>query len=109
MHEAEVTVVDVPEAERYELRIGGELAGWSEYRGRGDVRAFTHTEIREGHEGQGLGGRLVGAALDDARARGMQVVPICPFVARHLAGHPEQLDLVAPQLRRALRLPEPPG
>src|SRR3954468_23844774 len=102
-----ITVVDVPDAERYEIRVDGDVAGFSEYRGRGSVRAFTHTQIDEGHEGQGLGSRLVHSALDDARVRGMQVVPICPFVAKYLADHPEYLDLVAPQLRRAFNLPDP--
>jgi uncharacterized protein len=105
----EIAIVDVPEAERYEIRVDGEPAGFAEYRGRGKVRAFTHTEIAEGHEGQGLGGRLVRFALDDARDREMQVVPICPFVASYLAEHREYLDLVAPQLRRAFNLPDPPA
>ena len=102
-----VTIADAPQAERYEIRLDGELAGYAEYRGRGTVRAFTHTEIADGHEGQGLGGRLVAFALDDARAHERQVVPICPFVARYLAEHQAYLDLVAPELRRAFNLPEP--
>lgn len=104
-----VTVAEAPEAERYELRVDGELAGFAEYRGREAVRAFTHTEVAEAFEGRGLAGRLVGAALEDARARGLQVVPICPFVASYLERHPEHLDLVAPQLRRAFNLPDPPA
>ncbi len=104
----DVTVRDVPEAERYEIRVGDEPAGFAEYRGRAKVRAFTHTEIAERHEGQGLGSRLVAFALDDARERGLQVVPVCPFVADYLTRHRDQLALVAPELRRAFNLPEPP-
>jgi len=33
-------------------------------------------------------------ALDDARARGLQVLPICPFVIAFLQQHPEQRDLL---------------
>ncbi len=103
----DVTMREAPEAERYEILVDGEIAGYAEYRGRAAVRAFTHTEIAEGHEGQGLASRLVKFALDDARARQLQVVPVCPFVADYLTRHREDLDLVAPELRRAFNLPEP--
>jgi predicted GNAT family acetyltransferase len=105
----DIAIADVPEAERYEIRVGGELAGFAEYRGRAAVRAMTHTEIGEAYEGQGLASRLIEFALRDARERGLQVVPICPFVASYLERHPQELDLVAPQLRRAFNLPEPPA
>jgi predicted GNAT family acetyltransferase len=102
----DINVIDVHEAERYELHVDGELAGFAEYRGREAVRAFTHTEIESRFEGRGLGSQLVAGALADARARSFQVVPICPFVTRYLVNHREDLDLVAPQLRVALRLPD---
>ena len=48
---------------------------------RGDrpVRSFNHTEIEDGHEGQGLAGRLVSAALDATRNDGFDVLPFCPY------------------------------
>ena len=95
----------VAAAERYEMRVGGELAGRLEYRGGGEVRALTHTEIEPAFEGQGLGSRLVRFALDDARADGLKIVPICPFVTRFLHEHHEYLDLVEPYIRRAFKLP----
>src|SRR5262249_37967544 len=48
-------VVDNPEADRFELRLGGRLIGASFYRRRNGRIAFTHTEIEESHEGQGFG------------------------------------------------------
>jgi uncharacterized protein len=100
-------VIDKEERERYEIRVDGALAGFAEYRGTGPLRAFTHTEIDERFEGQGLGGTLVAAALDDVRARSLHVLPVCPFVKAFLGRHPEYLDLVEPQHRRAFDLPEP--
>lgn len=44
-------------------------------------------------EGLGIGGRLVREALDDVRAQGLQVLPICPFVQAWLARHPDYADL----------------
>ena len=45
-------------------------------------------------EGQGLGARLARFALDDARERGLRVVPLCPFIAAFVKRHPEYQDLV---------------
>ena len=53
-----------------------------------------HTEVAEAVEGQGLGSRLVRGALDDIRARGLKVAPVCPFVLSYLERHPEYADLV---------------
>lgn len=84
---------------RYELKLEGRVVGVAEYRPAGPSLMFTHTEIEEGHEGQGLGSQLVRAALDDARARKVDVVPMCPFVAAFIREHPEYVDLVQPQQR----------
>ena len=102
-----ITVVDAPERERYEASVDGELAGYSEYRGHGDTRAFTHTEIEQRFEGQGVGSALVAGALDDVRRQGLHVLPMCPFVKAYMGRHREDLDLVQPHLRQAFGLPEP--
>ena len=104
-----IAVTDNPERERYEITVDGELAGFSDYRGGGEVRAITHTEIDPRFEGRGLGSRLVAEELDDVRAKGLHVLPVCPFVKAFLGDpeHREYLDLVEPQHRRAFGLPEP--
>jgi predicted GNAT family acetyltransferase/glutaredoxin len=95
----EPTVVNVPEASRYELRAGDRVIGEAAYHRRNGRIAFTHTEVDEALEGQGLGGRLAATALDDARRQGLEVVPLCPFVARFIERHPEYEDLVAADYR----------
>lgn len=94
-----VEVRDNPAEERYEISVDGALAGFAQYRARPGLIAFIHTEVDEGHEGEGLGSRLVTFALDDARARGLEVLPFCPFVNAFMARHPEYVDLV-PESRR---------
>lgn len=55
---------------------------------------FTHTLVPQRIEGQGIGSRLIRAALDSARDRGLTVVPQCPFVAAYIDRHPEYRDLL---------------
>jgi predicted GNAT family acetyltransferase len=90
-----VEVADNAEARRYEITVDGRLAGFAEYRRRPGQLVFTHTEVGDEFEGQGLGSRLIRGALDSARAAGVSIVPRCPFVARYVQRHPEYLDLVA--------------
>ncbi len=96
MAEAEPEVVDAPEASRYELRLGGEVIGFAAYRRRDGRIVFTHTEVGQAGEGRGYGSRLAAAALDGAAAEGLEVVPLCPFIARYIEKHPEYQALVAP-------------
>lgn len=87
-------VVDNPEQSRFELRVAGEMAGRAEYRLRPGRVVFTHTEVDPAFQGRGLAGRLARAALDAARDRGLQVTPLCPYIASYIRQHPEYLDLV---------------
>ena len=102
----EVTVADEPERHRFEIRVGGELAGFTEYRRAPGLIAFIHTLIDPRFEGQGLGTRLVTDALDDVRAAGLAVLPFCPFVRAFIANHPDEyLDLVPQGHRSQFDLP----
>ena len=85
----EAEVVDVPEKSRYELRLDGHLIGLAAYRRRDGRIAFTHTEVDPACSGRGFGTRLAAVALADARRQGLDVVPLCPFIARYVEAHPE--------------------
>jgi NAD+ kinase len=92
---ADATVVDSFEQSRYEIVLGGEVAGVLHYRRHGGEVELAHTEIDQAFEGRGLAGRLASAALEDARARATPVVVTCPFVTGYLERHPEYTDLLA--------------
>ena len=91
----EPTVQDVPESSRYEIRDGDRVLGIAAYQRRGEQVLFTHTEVDPDAGESGLGSRLVRGALDDVRAAGGRVVPLCPFVKGWINRHPEYADLVA--------------
>ena len=96
---AEAEVVDVPEKNRYELRLGDRLIGLAAYRRRDGRIAFTHTEVDEACEGRGFGSMLAAAALEDARNQGLEIAPLCPFIAHYIKGHPEYEELVTSRYR----------
>jgi predicted GNAT family acetyltransferase len=93
---------NAPDAQRYEAVLDGEVVGLAEYRASHDVLLFTHTEVDPALEGRGVGQRLVRFALDDTRARGLKAAPLCPFVSAFIRRHPDYLDLVPEEHRRAL-------
>lgn len=100
MTHAQTEVIRNDEAARYELRRGEEVLGYAEFRPAGEGAVMLpHTVVEEGHEGQGLGSQLARGALDDVRAQGKLVVPMCPFIAAYIQRHPEYTDLVHPQQR----------
>lgn len=96
-----ITVGDAPERERFEAHDDiGVLAGWVTYQVTDDIVVYTHTEVKPAFEGQGIGSRLVRHAMDDARARGRTVVPICPYLMKWLDKHPEYESIVARNTRK---------
>jgi NAD+ kinase len=92
---SDATVVDSFEQQRYEIIIGGEVAGVLHYRRHDGTLELMHTEVDVAFEGRGLAGRLAAAALTDARNRATPVVVTCPFVTGYLERHPEYADVLA--------------
>jgi len=90
-------VRDNHDLHRYEIRVDGALAGFAAYRRRPGAVVFTHTEVDPSYEGRGLGSVLAKQALDDVRARGLGVVPLCPFINAYIQPHPDYADLVTDQ------------
>jgi predicted GNAT family acetyltransferase len=87
------TVRDNPALHRFELDLNGRTAA-AYYQLSPGVITFTHTEVPPEMAGHGIGSQLVRGALEAARARGLKVVPRCPFVAAYMAKHAEFNDLL---------------
>jgi len=88
-------VVHNTAADRFELRIGGELCVL-DYRRASDTLVIYHTEVPPPFQGRGLAARMTRAALDFARSQNLKVEPRCPYTAVFMQKHPEYSDLLAP-------------
>ena len=53
-----------------------------------------HTEVPDAFRGQGAGLRLVTRAVEDARAAGKKIIPLCPFANAQFRRHPEWADVL---------------
>lgn len=105
MDAADLKIVNNEALHRWEAHVGHDKVV-AEYQYSGDTEdtiVFTHTEAPPALEGRGITSRLVQAALDDARARRLAVVPYCPFVAGYIRRHPAYKTLVPRNYRHLLR------
>ena len=90
----DLDIADATDRQRYEASLDGTLAGILEYVVKRDRIALIHTEVMPGHEGQGVGARLVRFAFDEARRRELRVIATCPYVRGYLSKHPGDHDIV---------------
>ena len=100
----DTSVVDNPQASRFELRVDGEAAGFLTYERADGLVSFTGLTTDLRRAGQGLGLVLVRRALDAADAEGWLVLPVCPFVRDYIRRHPVYLDLVPAEQRDRFEL-----
>lgn len=102
--DAATKLADNPEQSRYEILLDDEVAGFVQYRARPGLIALNHTEVDDRFAGRGLAGKLIAFALDDARERGLEVLPFCPFVNEYIQRHREYVGLVPEGQRAAFDL-----
>lgn len=97
------TVRKAESADRFEIvDDAGAVAGRAHYVEVSGARVFFHTKIDDAYAGQGLGRELVEAALEATRADGLHVMPVCPYVAKLVAGEQRWDDLVVTVTQEAL-------
>ena len=81
--------------QRYTASVQGRVAAYTKYTPAARLVVFTHTETDPSFDGQGVASQLVRWALDDVRAQGLHVVPVCPFVKAYIGRHAAEYgDLV---------------
>lgn len=93
---SDIEVTDNASEQRFEAWVGGELAGAAYYELADETITFTHTEVEDRFEGQGVGSALARGALDAVRADGgLRVVPRCSFIKGWIDRHEDYQDLLA--------------
>lgn len=53
-----------------------------------------HTGVPDTLRGQGVGQALALRVVEDARAKGWRIIPLCPFFKAQAARHPDWSDVV---------------
>lgn len=101
---ADITLTQNAPQHRFEAFIDGQLAGYAEYNLLTDAIMFTHTEVLEAYEGQGVGSAIARHVLDQARGEGLHVIPVCQFIAGYIRKHRDYADLVRPDIQRAFKI-----
>ena len=79
---------------RYVYRLGAEEAQMTFSKAGERLIIIDHTEVPDAFRGQGAGLRLVSRAVEDARAAGKKIIPLCPFANAQFRRHPEWADVL---------------
>lgn len=80
---------------RYVLRgPGGAEAEMTFSKAGEHLLIIDHTGVPDAFRGQGAGLRLVTRAVEDARAAGKKIIPLCPFANAQFKRHPEWADVL---------------
>lgn len=87
-------LIDNTQDRQYEFHIG-EMTPYIEYiKTKNGQIHLTHTEVPYKLKGKGIGSRLVEKTLRDIERQGLELVPLCPFVAGYIKRHPEWKRIV---------------
>ena len=73
---------------------GGEVAEMTFSKAGADTIIIDHTGVPDAFRGQGVGAALVARGVEDARAAGKKIIPLCPFAAAQFRRHPEWADVL---------------
>lgn len=90
----EISLEDTGGKGRYVYRANGEEAEMTLTRAGEGLVIIDHTGVPDAFRGQGIGAALVARAVEDFRAAGKKVMPLCPFAAAQFRRHPEWSDVL---------------
>jgi len=99
---------DNTDAHRFELEIEGQTAV-AIYNLSGRNLMITEVLVPSPLEGRGVAGRLMRHVVAEARARGLLILPVCPYASAWLRKHPDHADVVHPTWRAILGVSPAPS
>lgn len=79
---------------RYFIRLDGAEAEMTYSRAGAKMIIIDHTGVPDALRGRGLALMLVARAVEDARAEGRKIVPLCPVAKAIIAKRPEFQDVL---------------
>jgi predicted GNAT family acetyltransferase len=90
----DIELDDLGSKGRYVFKAGGAEAEMTFSKAGEHMIIIDHTEVPDAFRGQGVGLRLVTRAVEDARAAGKKIIPLCPFANAQFRRHPEWADVL---------------
>ena len=78
----------------YSVRIGEAEAVMTYSRASARLVIIDHTDVPDSMRGKGVGLALARHAVEDARAGGWKIIPLCPFFRAQATRHAEWRDVV---------------
>ena len=79
---------------RYFVRLNGAEAEMTYSRAGERLIIIDHTGVPDAMRGRSVGQALVRRAVEDARAEGRSIIPLCPFAKAQIERHPEWQDVL---------------
>ncbi len=95
MSDIEVTLEDGPNGGRYVAIVDGHEAEMTFSKAGATRLIIDHTGVPDALRGRGVGQDLVRRAVDDARAAGLKIIPLCPFAKAQFQKHDDWSDVLA--------------
>lgn len=83
-----------PSKGRYFVRLNDAEAEMTYSRAGDSMIIIDHTEVPDAMRGRSVGQALVRRAVEDARAEGRSIIPLCPFAKAQIKRHPEWQDVL---------------
>lgn len=83
-----------PSKGRYFARLDSVQAEMTYSRAGESMIIIDHTEVPNAMRGRSVGQALVQRAVEDARAEGHSIIPLCPFAKAQIERHPEWQDVL---------------
>ncbi len=97
----DITLEETESKGRYGYRAGDDAAEMTFSKAGEGLVIIDHTAVPDAFRGQGVGQALVTRAVEDARAAGKKVLPLCPFAAAQFRRQPEWADVLPGGHKRA--------
>ena len=80
---------------RYVLQLDGSEEAQVDVRVSEGIMTVRRVFVPPSHEGQGLAARLMSHVAEDARTKGLKIVPVCSYADVWFRRNKDQQDLLA--------------